>query len=169
MTTTVSPHRTTDTAPNPPRALHFTSRAELDAPPTVVWSMVADYGRDSQWRRGVRTMQPCPAGLVRLGTTTDEVVRLGGRTYRSRGIVTEVDEGRRFAWQTTSGVSARGWRQVRPLPTGGTTVELHLEVDVRGLQVLMKPLLRRMLGASLAGDVERLRALVDADRGRAPR
>jgi uncharacterized protein YndB with AHSA1/START domain len=151
-----------------PRTLRFTSRVELDAPPASVWSIVADYGRDPQWRRGVRTMAPSPAGLVQVGTTTAEVLRLGGRTYRSAGIVTEVDEGRRFTWHTTSGAAARGWREVRPLRTGGTEVVLHLEVGLHGAQRLMRPVLERMLGGNLAGDSERLRGLVLAQRRSVP-
>jgi uncharacterized membrane protein len=159
--TTAAPARTTTTAAH---VLRFTRRIEIDAPPAMVWSIAADYGRDPQWRRGVSTMAPTPAGLVRPGTTTAEVLRLGGRTYRSAGVVTEVDEGRRFAWHTTSGASARGSRAVRPMPGGGTEVELQLEVDVIGAQVLMKPLLKRLLGNNLTGDVERLRDLVRSER-----
>jgi len=36
---------------------------DLDAPPAAVWSVIADYRRDPEWREGVR-MTVEPAGAV---------------------------------------------------------------------------------------------------------
>jgi hypothetical protein len=47
-------------------------------------------------------------------------------------------------------------------------VVLHLEVGLHGAQRLMRPLLERMLGRNLAGDAERLRDLVRAERRSTP-
>ncbi len=57
----------------------------VDRPARQVWALVADYGRDPQWRAGVATMDPSPPGPVVPGTVTAEILRVGGRTYRSAG------------------------------------------------------------------------------------
>ncbi|NUR84061.1 MAG: hypothetical protein HOY71_08245, partial [Nonomuraea sp.] len=89
--------------------------AEIPCPAAKVWSVVADYDRDPDWRAGVSTMAPRPAGIVRAGTTTAEVMRFAGRTYRNGGEVIRVDPGRSFAWRTTSGIDAEGGRAVEEL------------------------------------------------------
>lgn len=124
------------------------------------WSVVADYRRDPQWRAGVRTMAPDPPGPVAVGTTTAEVLRFAGRTYRSGGVVTAVDAGIRFRWRTTSGLVAEGWRAVRPLGPASARVTLHASVRPVGAQRLLAPVLRPMLLRTLRGDLCRLGALL---------
>lgn len=141
----------------------ITMSTTVQAPPSAVWATIADYGRDPEWRRGVETMAPSPAGLVVPGTTTAEVLRLGGRTYRNDGLVTSVHPGQRFAWRTTSGADAEGSRSVRPLTDDRTEVVLVLDVRPHGIERLLQPLLVRMLRRTMAGDLERLATLVEAE------
>jgi hypothetical protein len=80
--------------------------SEISCPAAAAWAVVADYGQDPRWRKGVETMAPRPEGIVRVGTTTAEVMRFAGRTYRNGGEVTGVEPGRSFDWRTTSGIDA---------------------------------------------------------------
>ncbi|RJL23913.1 SRPBCC family protein [Bailinhaonella thermotolerans] len=43
---------------------------EIACPAARVWAVVADYGQDPRWRKGVETMAPHPEGIVQVGTTT---------------------------------------------------------------------------------------------------
>lgn len=135
---------------------------ELDAPPEDVWAVVADYRCDPQWRAGVISMTPSPVGPVSPGTTTSEELRLGGKVWHNDGEVTSVDPGRRFAWRTTRGARARGARAVEPIGNGRSRVELELTVTPKGVERVMAPVLRRMLDRNLAGDLDRLRSVVEA-------
>jgi uncharacterized membrane protein len=134
---------------------------EVDAPAAEAWAVLADYGRDVEWRRGVRSMVPTPSGPVRRGTTTVEWLRAAGRTMRNDGEVTAVEDGRRFSWRTTSGVDAEGSREV--VATGADECRVHLETRVRppGLFRLVPGLLRRSLQRSIEADAARLRTLVE--------
>lgn len=134
---------------------------EVDAPAARTWAVFADYARDGEWRRGVRSMVPTPSGPVRPGTTTVEWLRAAGRTMRNDGEVTAVEDGRRFAWRTTAGVHAEGCREVVPL--GDDRCRVHLATRVRppGLFRLVPGLLRRSLQATLGADADRLRTLVE--------
>ena len=141
----------------------FTASTIIEAPASAAWAVIADYGRDPAWRDGVETMAPRPSGPVRVGTTTDEVMHLAGRTYRNGGEVTEVRPGERFAWRTTSGADADGSRSVRALADGSCEVTLVLTVRPHGVQRLLQPVLVPMLRKGLAADLARLRDLVLAE------
>lgn len=143
--------------------IHLEESVELDAPTDVAWSVVADYERDPLWRTGVETMAPSPGGRVAVGTTTAEILRLGGRTYRNGGVVTFVDPGRRFTWETTSGAVARGERAVEALDDGRSRVTVVVDVTPKPSERLLVPVLRRLLARNQAADVRRLKALVEAE------
>lgn len=138
----------------------------VDAPAAQVWAVLADYSRDVEWRAGVRSMVPTPAGPVRPGTTTAEVLRAAGRTTHNDGVVTEVGPGHRFGWRTTAGVRAEGSRAVLADATGGCRVELTLRVVPPGVLRRVPRLLTGMLRRGLVRDADRLRSLVE--RGGAP-
>jgi uncharacterized membrane protein len=138
---------------------------EVDRPADRAWSVLADYGCDPAWRRGVATMAPVPAGPAGVGTTTAEVLRFAGRTHRSGGLVTAATPGSWFAWRTTSGVDADGERGVVPLGPGRCRVVVVQRVRPHGAQWLLVPVLRAVLGRTLRADLRRLRGLVEAADG----
>ncbi|MBI5089918.1 MAG: SRPBCC family protein [Actinobacteria bacterium] len=136
---------------------------EIAAPADVAWRVVADYARDVEWRAGVISMEPTQAGLVHVGTITAEQMKVAGRTYRNDGEVFTVEPGSRFEWRTTSGAIARGCREVVPVDRGRCRVHLELHVTPTGLNRLLAPMLQRMLGRGLAGDLQRLCTVVEAE------
>ena len=144
-------------------AILLTHEIDLDAPAEAVWRVVADYTRDADWRRGVVSMVPTPTAPVEVGTTTAEVMKVAGRTYRNDGEVVAVGPGMRFAWRTTAGAVAHGARQVTPIDADRSRVRLELHVTPTGVNRLLAPLLRRVLERGVAADLERLRELVEAD------
>lgn len=134
---------------------------DIDRPADLVWALIADYGQDTSWRGGVTRMEPTPAGPVRVGTTTDEIMRLAGSTYRNLGEVTAVGPGRQFSWRTVEGADADGRRSVTALGRERCRLRMELNVRTKGLQRLMAPVLVFMLRHNLAADLVRLRALAD--------
>ena len=140
----------------------LTHQTDIDAPADTTWRVVADYARDVEWREGVRRMVPTPTGLVQVGTTTQEEMKVAGKIYRNDGEVIAVEPGVRFEWRTTAGAVANGSRQVTPIDPGRCRVRLDLHVTPTGLNRLIAPMLAKMLDKTLAGDVERLRNLVEA-------
>jgi uncharacterized membrane protein len=136
---------------------------DIDAPAAVVWGVVADYARDVDWRNGVVRMVPTPAGPVQIGTTTAEEMTVAGKTYHNDGEVVAVEPGHRFDWRTTAGAVAHGSRQVTAIDAHRCRVHLELHVTPTGLNRLFAPMLKKVLDKGLAGDVERLRDLVEAE------
>jgi uncharacterized membrane protein len=143
----------------------FRATTTIDRPTAEVWAVLADYDRDPEWRDGVETMAPSTTGPAVVGTTTAEVLRLGGTTYRNGGLVTAVEPGARLEWRTTSGADAEGSRAVRDAGAGRSEVTLELEVRYHGAQRLLAPALTRMLRRGLHGDLARFADLVQRGRG----
>lgn len=145
----------------------ITISTTIEAPADHVWAVLADYDRDPEWRSGVETMAPQPSGPVTPGTTTAEVLHLGGRTYRNDGVVTHVAPGETFRWRTTTGADADGSRTVRPLGDDRTEAMLVLDVRPHGVERLLQPVLVRMLRRTMTRDLGRLATLVEAEAGAA--
>ena len=134
----------------------------IDRPAPHVWAVVADYGRDPEWRRGVTTMAPHPTGAVGVGTTTAEELRFGGQTRRNAGEVIAVDPGRSFRWRTVEGDDATGSRTVEPVDADRCRITLELVVRPRGVEALLAPVLGPMLRRTVRGDLVRLRSVIEA-------
>jgi hypothetical protein len=139
--------------------------AVLHSPAERAWAVIADYARDPEWRTGVTSMVPTPSGPVQTGTTTVELLRLAGKTWRNEGVVTAVDPGRAFRWRTTGGARANGSRSVEPLDAGACRVRLELNVAPQGIERLAAPVLARMLRRNLRRDLAQLSELVAAAAG----
>ncbi|MFG1791351.1 SRPBCC family protein [Nocardia sp. NPDC049149] len=137
------------------------AEATIERPADEVWALLADYGNDPRWRRGVDTMNPTPAGLVATGTRTAEVLRFAGRTYRNDGEVIAVEPGTSFRWRTTSGVPATGSRTVTPAGPGCCTVRLETRLDPQGSDRVVVLLPGWLLRRGLVRDLRSLRGLVE--------
>ena len=131
----------------------------IDAPADSIWSVLADYSRDPQWRTGVVSMTTEPGGAADVGTTTHEVIRVAGRTYRNDGVIDRVVPGCSIEWHTTSGAEAHGVRTVRGLEPGRCEVTLELHVVPHGVNRLLAPVLRRVLRSNLRRDLGALAAV----------
>ena len=145
----------------PVTLIELSAEAVIARTAEEVWPVLADYRNDIRWRRGVRRMEPSPAGVVAVGTTTDEVIRLAGSTYRNRGLVTAVTPGSAFSWHTTAGADADGSRAITALTDDRCRVRLTLRVRVSGAQRLIAPLLSMMLRRNLSGDTDRFRRMME--------
>lgn len=137
----------------------FVETLEIHASAESVWDVIADYGRDPEWRTGVTSMTTEPDGPLAVGTITHEIIRVAGRTYRNTGRVDRVVDGASIAWHTTSGAEAHGTRSVRALGGDRCEVTLELHVVPRGVNRLLAPVLRRMLATNLRRDLTTLAAL----------
>ena len=142
------------------RDIQLSDQIDIDRPAAEAWAVVADYRRDPEWRTGVVTMAPDPPDVVTTGTTTAEELRFAGRTWHNDGVVTAVEPGVRFTWRTTEGADASGSRAVEALGPDRCRVRLVMVVRPSGPERLVRPVLARMLRATLRRDLERLRDLV---------
>lgn len=145
------------------RPLVLAETVQIDRPASTVWAVVADYGRDTEWRTGLSEMTPDPAGPPREGTRVREVLRTGGRTYVTDTVVSDVEEGAsyRFAGSGTSG-EVEGRRVVLPLGATRSSFTYEIDLRLRGATHVVQPLVARVLRSGLRKDLNNLRRLVEA-------
>jgi hypothetical protein len=68
-----------------------------------------------------------------------------GRTLRNDTTVVSVGPGYHLAWQTTSGIDARGVRAVEPLGPHRCQARLATRVEPHGFDLLLAPLAHLLL------------------------
>lgn len=133
--------------------------------PEDVWDAIADYSFDVQWREGLKEMTPDPPGPPADGIKVHEVVRNSGKDYVADTVVSDVIPGRsyRFAGAGTIG-NVGGGRRVEPGPGGrDATFTYSIELEPKGGMRLLRPVLGSMVRSGLKKDLQRLKALLDAD------
>ena len=140
---------------------------EIKATPEATFAVLADYEADPRWRKGVVTMRPEPAGPVREGTTTLELLRFMGSTFETPGRVTRLVPGERLEWEAASdSVTASGVRRVEAADHGRTRVTYTVEARFNGAMRMVEPLYERVFKRQAAADLERLKALVEGNGAR---
>jgi len=137
----------------------FSHEVSIDLPvaPAVVWNIVGDYGRDPDWRRGVR-MRHEPAGLVQEGTRTFEDLKFLGSVHRTVARIADVVPGRAFRFRSDDG-AVEGFRRVESTP-GGCRVVLGISVTMPFGP--MAPIVGWLYRREVRGNLRRLAALVGA-------
>jgi uncharacterized membrane protein len=148
--------------------IEFSAVVDVECPAQEVWTVLADYGRDPQWRAGVLSMRAVPPGCAAVGTATVEVMRFAGRTLHNNAEIISVGPGTQLAWRTTSGVDAQGVRIVQPRGPQRCQVQLRTRVQPHGLSRALAPLVRLVLQRRITGDARRLRSLAERAGTAAP-
>ncbi len=135
---------------------------DIDRPAAQVWAVLADYGRDADWRREVTTMVPEPAGPARVGTRTHETGRLLGSPFETEGRVLEAGD-HWFRWEARGhGSRASGTRAVQDLGPDRCRVVLGYDVALTGAQRILNPLFVATFRRAARQNLRTLAALVSA-------
>lgn len=128
---------------------------ELAAAPEAVWAIVADYGRDHEWRKGVAVRHE-PAGLVREGTRTSEDLLFMGKKHHTEARIHDVVPGRYFRFSSMDG-NVTGFRRVEA-HAGGSRLTVAVQVNVPSR--LFAPLAGWLYRRAVQGNLRRLQALL---------
>lgn len=124
----------------------------IDAPPHVVWSVMADVVRWPEWTASIRSVEPL-----------DGAELAAGRRYRidARGAppatwrVNQLDEGRGFAWATTSGARIVAGHTIEPADNASTVT---LSIRTEGLlATLFGPAIARLSRRNMELEAEGLK------------
>ncbi len=142
------------------RQIEIEVSVDVDVPAERAWQVVANYRYDGAWRVGVVSMTQEPPGTVVDGTRTVERYRILGTRSVNVARIFDVDPGRSFSWRTVSGTDAEGTRMVVPLGPHRSRVVLRTVSRPRGLENLVRPLVRPALRRSLASSTVRLADLL---------
>lgn len=131
--------------------------------PADIWTFMLDLSNDKRWRTGVLDARVTSVPPVRLGTTgVHRAVCMGDFSW----IITEWDDGRRAGWDFTSGALAgtHGSYRIEP-ERAGSRVIISATMRLNGMWSALMPLMRPIVPRLLAGDLRKLKALMEAPVG----
>jgi uncharacterized protein YndB with AHSA1/START domain len=151
----------TDVAP-------LVARIDIDAPPAVVWSLVADLRNMPRW--SPQTMRSIPRGGSGLGQRFLNVNRKGLLLWPTQSKVVRFEEGREIAWRVKENFTVWSIR-LEPSADGGTRVVQTREapdgisdVSVRLTKVAFGgvPAFNQTLQADMVRTLRRIKAAAEA-------
>lgn len=131
-------------------------------PPEAVFALAGDYRNDPLWRRGVVAMACEPDGEPALGTRTRETLRFCGLRAETLAEVIAWEPGRRTGFRALSGPVPCEGRRLFEACGEGTRFAYQLQLMPRGRWRLLRPLLALAFRWQVAGDLRRLRRLLEA-------
>jgi uncharacterized membrane protein len=100
-------------------------RISIDAPPTVVWSVMTDVERWPEWTASIRSVKALDGADLAVGGRYRIAARgVPAATWR----VEQVDDGRSFVWVTASGVRVIAGHAIEPTD-GGCDVTLSIRTE----------------------------------------
>ena len=103
---------------------HFDKTIEIQAPPHVVWTVIRDIERWSEWTPTVTSIRMLDSGPLAVGTRA--LVRQP-KLLPAQWLVTEIENGRSFTWISRAPgvlVTARHWVEAA---AGGSRATLSLD------------------------------------------
>jgi uncharacterized protein YndB with AHSA1/START domain len=118
----------------------------------------------SRWRSGI--LQLSKVSGVGVGARyRQEVAGPGGRRVDADIETTALEPNRRIAFRTIAGpVRPEGVFEITEADGGATRIRFSLSAELRGLKMLMAPLVRRTMESEVAA-IDRIEAAMSADRG----
>jgi Polyketide cyclase / dehydrase and lipid transport len=144
------------------RPIHVEESVTVARSPDVVWSVVADYGRDVEWRKGLTDMTPDPPGPPEVGTKVHEVLKTGGRSYVADSTVIQVGAMTyRFEGSGTLGKLAGSRTVIASASPSEAVFTYKIEITPSGMSRLLRPIIARTARSGLRSDLQRLRELLE--------
>jgi uncharacterized membrane protein len=133
----------------------------LPHPPEAVFALAGDYRNDPQWRQGVTAMLCEPGGEPRLGGRTRETIKFWGLRAETLAEILAWEPGRRTAFRALSGPVPCEGRRLFEADGEGTRLSYILHLSPQGHWRLLEPLLGLLFRWQAAGDLKRLRRLLE--------
>jgi uncharacterized membrane protein len=112
--------------------MRIAEHIDIAAEPELVWEQVSDPARVLHFFAGVTRWEVEGAKRTGLGARYRMLLRV--RSAEVGGLIEFVEfaPARDLAWTSVTGVDQHGRWRLRPLPNGGTRVELRLQYGVAG-------------------------------------
>ena len=129
---------------------YFERRLHIDAPPAVVWGVLADVARWPEWTASMRKLVPQGGGPLGAGSRVLVTMRgTPGSVWR----VTAYEEGRSFTWETERGVRVSAGHLIEQDGAGSkVTLSLRTSGVLAALfSLVIRPMSRRNMQLEAEG------------------
>lgn len=125
----------------------------IDAPPERVWQVISDVARWPEWTPSVRSVRRDDAGPLRVGSSADVETR---GTPRSTWVVTQLEEGRSFWWESRATPRVAGGHVIEPDGDGARATLTIAPLGLLG--AIFSPLIVWMSRANVEAEAAGLKA-----------
>jgi uncharacterized protein YndB with AHSA1/START domain len=148
-------------------SIEVTIEVEIARPRLAVWSFIADVERAPEWLGEFESAHKESEGPTGVGTVVRYTVAPGHRSGTFE--IVEWDPGHRLAWEgpplAWGGGAARprGSLEVVDAGKGQTRFVGRYQPELTGMQVLLRPYLKRWLRRRRVADTQTLKAMLEAD------
>lgn len=143
-------------------AVHMHSSLEIDRPSDEVFAVIADFSRNPEWQRGMKSAVWTSDPPIRIGSTYDQVARFLGRDVTTSFEVVEYDPGRSITIESqASSFPIRVTRSVEPLADSRCRVIADVSGEPGRFFRLFGPVLAWMAERSVRGDYQRLKEVLE--------
>jgi uncharacterized membrane protein len=150
--------------------MRIAEKIDVAAAPELVWQQVSDPARVLDFFAGVTRWEVEGSRRTGLGARYRMLLRVRSAEVGGLIEIVEFAPGRDLAWTSVTGVDQHGRWRLRPLPDGGTRVELRLQYGVAGGGI-WSWLSEQLAGPIVRGNVKRtlrqLKRAVEQERLRA--
>jgi uncharacterized protein YndB with AHSA1/START domain len=145
----------------------LTAEVDIERPRETVWAFVSDPTRAPEWIEELVESHLVSEGEPRVGSVVSYTITPGPRTGTFE--LSEWDPPRRMAWDgppmrmMRGGAEPHGSFELTERGAGATHLVCTFEPAVTGIPVLLKPYLVWWLRRQRGADVQKLKAILEAD------
>ena len=142
---------------------------EVERPPSEVWAFINDAARLPEWIAEFAAARDESDGPIGVEAVVHYTLKQGNRS--GSFVTVEWDPPRRVAWDgpplraAGGAMRPRGSHELAEAGEGRTLVVSHYRPEVSGLQVLLRPYLKRWVRRERNASAQALKALVEAASG----
>ena len=134
---------------------------QINAPVEKVFAFVTDTRNNAQWQNGVIESSQTPDGPTQLGTKTKTVRTFLGQHLEATAEVTEFVPNKKWAFKSTSGPMQFSFMQTFESVSGGTKVDMQVELEAGGFFKLAEGALAGNIKKEFQAQAEKLKALLE--------
>jgi hypothetical protein len=127
-----------------------------------VAAFMFDPAHDLTWTGGITASKPTQPGPLTLGDTVERTAKFLGRTFTYGYVVTAHEPDRLVELKVDRPFPMLVRYELEDAPAGGTTVAIHATGSPGRFFGWATPVMARQVAKSIAGDLERLRAQLEA-------
>jgi|SRR5829696_4185077 len=142
---------------------YVTEVVEIARPIEEVFAFIVDARNRGRWDTSVISEEQTSPGPVGVGTTLSSVMSVMGREVAFDWRVSHFDAPRRMTIESTAGPMATGLTFTLSKASGVTRLGATLEGEPSGMMRFVEPMIADGVRANLAGGLERMRAVLEAE------
>jgi uncharacterized protein YndB with AHSA1/START domain len=145
------------------RRVEATARADIAAPPAVVYRWVTEPERVVSWVQDLVESRPMgEAAPLEVGARSVEVITVGRTTLEVPAEVTALEPDRLIENRLDMPDGPTTSRVEITATSTGSTVTQSMEAVFTGMRLIPSPVVARLLAQRMNGDLRRLKTLVES-------